>query len=117
MGPLTDVCISPADTPARPSLVFESAVLLAAAAAAAAAAGPAVVQQRPGLPRHESMTPGASPSLAYSLHHHQQAPQGCHKHPHKCADGNCASSQIHLIECSGWRADIKMDGHGDRRGL
>ena len=27
-GPLTDVCISPADTPIRPSLVFESALLL-----------------------------------------------------------------------------------------
>lgn len=100
---MTDVCISPADTPARPSSVFESALL--------PLLPPLRFSSAEFSPHHISVTrEPLHPSLLHSI-----IIQRCHKHPH--THTQAANIQIQLMEHPGRRANIKMDEQDDRFGL
>lgn len=69
----------------------------------------------PGFPPPHICDPGTSPSLTSSLHHHPALPQAF-AHTHACTRtaGDSTYGRMQLMEHPGWRADIKMDGRGDR---
>lgn len=106
--PLTDVCISAADTSPRPLVVFESALLQLLPL-------PATVQQCWFPPPTAIRDPGAAPSLASPLHHHplQTSPRA---QSHRRPESNSVNAKMCRCSTRGG-ADIKMDGRGDRHGL
>lgn len=114
---MTDVCISPADTPARPSLVFESALLplapplLLLLPQQTRPIPPAMVQQ------HCASLCCVFVTLSSLFIPHSFTPSSStHTQTHTLTH-NSSTVQLQLMEHSGWRADVKMDERGDRQQL